>query len=124
MCTENPVDMENAVIALYGNYKVYFTLLTQLEKKSINPTMKDIIKPFENKDYNQIQLLVHSLKEACEFIWASRLYIVCYYILEHFECQQFDMMLEYYPSLVEATIEYKVYSRWLHAKNIGNKYVF
>ena len=60
--------------------------------------------------------LAHSLKGASGYVGASRLHYVCYFIQEHFVFNRFDKMLEYYPSLVEAAIEFKVYSRQIIAK--------
>jgi len=60
--------------------------------------------------------LAHSLKGASGYIGASRLHYACYFIQKHFVNGQKEKMLEYYPTLVEAAIEFKVYSRILMAR--------
>ena len=64
----------------------------------------------------------HSLKGASGYIGASRLHYVCYFIQEHFVYNRFDKMIEYYPSLVEAAIEFKLYSRKIIHKFKGEVY--
>ena len=44
------------------------------------------------------------------------------YIQNHFASDEFDKMLEYYPSLVEACIEFKVYSRKVIAQSREEEY--
>ena len=66
-----------------------------------------------------MKLLAHSLKGASAYIGAARLSYTCYYIQEHYVYERYDKMLEYYPSLIEATVEFKVHSRILLAKHKG-----
>jgi len=73
--------------------------------------MKEIGPAFEKKDYKQMKSLAHSLKGASAYIGASRLHYICYFIQEHFVSENYEQMLEYYPTLVEAAIEFKLYSR-------------
>lgn len=66
--------------------------------------------------------LAHSLKGASGYIGASRLHYVCYFIQEHFVFERNEKMLEYYPSLVEAAIEFKKYSRKIIAQFKGQNF--
>jgi HPt (histidine-containing phosphotransfer) domain-containing protein len=70
-----------------------------------------MIPAFEEKNYQKMKELAHSLKGASAYIGASRIHYCCYYIQEHFVYERYDKMLEYYPSLVEASIEFQKYSR-------------
>jgi len=40
---------------------------------------------------------------------------MCYFIEYHFNERNFEMVLEYYPCIVEAVIEFKIYSRKMFA---------
>ena len=66
-----------------------------------------------------MKTLAHSLKGATAYIGASRLHYVCYYIQEHYVYERYEKMIDYYPSLVEAAIEFKVQSRKIMAENKG-----
>ena len=91
-------------------------MLANLESMTLNSTMKDIVDKYDRRDYLEIKNLAHSLKGASGYVGASRLHYVCYFIQEHFVYNRFEKMLEYYPSLIEAAIEFKVYSRQILAK--------
>jgi HPt (histidine-containing phosphotransfer) domain-containing protein len=88
-------------------------MLENLEKLALNKTMKDMIPAYDNRNYQAMKDLAHSLKGASGYIGASRLHYACYFIQEHFVYNRHPQMLEYYPTLVEAAIEFKVYSRIL-----------
>lgn len=94
-------------------------MLGNLEAMTLNPTMKNIIEPYEQRKYQEMKDLAHSLKGASGYIGASRLHYVCYFIQEHFVFDRHEKMVEYYPSLVEAAIEFKVFSRRIIAKFKG-----
>ena len=81
--------------------------------------MKDIIPAYENQDHKAMKDLAHSLKGASAYIGASRLHYACYYIQEHFVYNRKDKMIEYYPTLVEAAVEFKIHWRQLVAKYEG-----
>jgi HPt (histidine-containing phosphotransfer) domain-containing protein len=55
-------------------------MLGNLEGMTLNPTMKNIIVPFEQKNFQEMKDLAHSLKGASGYIGASRLHYVCYFI--------------------------------------------
>ena len=119
MDTSSPIDIDLAIQGLGGEPQIFYMMLGNLENMTLNPTMKNIIVPYEEKNFQQMKDLAHSLKGASGYIGASRLHYVCYFIQEHFVFQRFEKMLEYYPSLVEAAIEFKVHSRKIIAKFKG-----
>lgn len=106
-----PIDAETAIQGLGGTDEIFYMMLENLEGMSLNQCMKDIIPVYDSKQYEQIKHFAHSLKGASAYIGASRLHYACYFIQHHFMEQNFEKMLEYYPSLVEAAIEFKTYSR-------------
>ena len=57
----------------------------------------------------------HSLKGASGYIGASHLHYACYFIQEHFHNDRFKEMMEYYPTLLEAAVEFRIYSRQILA---------
>lgn len=62
----------------------------------------------------------HQLKSPAGYIGASHLHYACYFIQEHHAYKSYKDMMEYYPTLVEAAVEFRIYSRILLAKNQGN----
>ena len=50
------------------------------------------------------------LKGASGYIGAGKIHYACFYICEAHNRSDFEEMLEYYPYLVEAVIEFKRYS--------------
>ena len=59
--------------------------------------------------------LAHKIKGGSGYIGAGRLYYACYFIQEHYVYKKHSLMLEYYPTLVEAAIEFRLESRKLIA---------
>jgi HPt (histidine-containing phosphotransfer) domain-containing protein len=119
MDTSSPIDIDLAIQGLGGEPQIFYMMLGNLEGMTLNPTMKNIIEPFEKRQYKEMKDLAHSLKGASGYIGASRLHYVCYFIQEHFVFERYEKMLEYYPSLVEAAIEFKIHSRKIIAKFKG-----
>ena len=61
----------------------------------------------------------HSLKGSSGYIGASHLHYACYFIQEHFMFERPALMMEYYPTLIEAAIEFRVFSRKIIAEYKG-----
>ena len=119
MDTSTPIDVDVAIVGLGGEPSIFYMMLANLENMTLKPTMKDIVKQYDDKQYKMMKDLAHSLKGASGYIGASRLHYACYFIQEHFVFERFDKMMEYYPSLIEAAIEFKIYSREIIAKYKG-----
>ena len=62
----------------------------------------------------------HSLKGSSGYIGASHIHYACYFIQEHFIFERFPQMMEYYPTLLEAAVEFRIYSRKLLAEFNSN----
>ena len=119
MDISSPIDIDLAIQGLGGEPQIFYMMLGNLESMTLNPTMKDIIVPYEQNKFLEMKDKAHSLKGASGYIGASRLHYVCYFIQEHFVFDRHDKMVEYYPSLVEAAIEFKIHSRKIIAKFKG-----
>ena len=87
---------------------------------TLNEHMKNIVEPYDNLKYQEVKNLAHGLKGASGYIGAGRLHYVCYFIQENFVYGNLEKEMEFYPSLVEAAIEFKTHSRMLIEKNKGN----
>ena len=116
MDTSTPIDIDVAVNGLGGEPQIFYMMLANLESMTLNEIMKKIVEMYDQRNYLEMKNHAHSLKGASGYVGASRLHYVCYFIQEHYVFNRYDKMLEYYPSLVEAAIEFKVYSRQIISK--------
>ena len=96
-------------------------MLGRLETMSLNSNMTAIAAAIEHKDWAQMKLKAHCLKGACGYVGASRLHYACYFLQEAHQRGQYNLMLEKYPRLVEAVIEFKRYSRRILAEHKGKQ---
>lgn len=63
-----------------------------------------------------------TLKDASAHVGASRIYFICYLIELEFNKGNYNNMMEYYPCLVEAAIEYKTKYRIIIAQHLGKPF--
>ena len=117
-----PIDVTTAIQGLGGESRMFYKMLESLEKMTLNETMLKITDAYDAKNYKVLKELAHALKGACAYIGASRLHYVCFFMQEHFIQERYEKVVDLYPSLVEAAIEYKVYSREILAKHKGENY--
>ena len=69
--------------------------------------------------------VAHKLKDASAYIGASKIHYACYYINYSYLTENYAAMVEYYPLLAEACIEYKRFSRkFLAAKQGKSALIF
>lgn len=97
-------------------------MLGRLESMSLQQGMKKIKDAMASNDYENMNCGAHTLKGSSGYVGASRIHYACYYIQEAFVSQQYDVMYERYPALVEAAIEFKRFSRKILA-GVGDKVV-
>lgn len=90
---------------------MFYMMLAKFEEMSLMDCLKNIANAVDNKDYEKMKSAAHSLKGASGYIGASRLHYSCYFIQDHFMNKRYSEMLEYYPTLLESAVEFKVYSR-------------
>ena len=64
----------------------------------------------------------HSLKGASGYIGAVNLHHACYCIQEQYMAGNYENMLDYYPMLIEASVEFRAAYRKLLAENEGRPY--
>ena len=111
------IDKEDAINRLGNNVEMFYMLLGNLENSSLNQTMEQMVTAYNDRDYPKMNGLAQTLKGASSYVGAGRMHYITYFIQKNFEMKNYDQMLEYYPSLVEAAIEFKVESRKLIAKH-------
>ena len=98
---------------------MFYMLLSKFESMTLSPTLRDIIKHFDQLNYTEVKNLAHTLKGTAGYIGASRLYYQCYYMQLHYCQGEYDIMMRYYPGLVEAAVDFKVACRELLAEKMS-----
>jgi HPt (histidine-containing phosphotransfer) domain-containing protein len=73
--------------------------------------MKRIAVSVTELNYEQIQKEVHSLKGTSGYAGAARVHYACYYIQEAHHAHRYLEMIDRYPQLVEAVVEFRRYMR-------------
>lgn len=109
--TETPIDLKKAVEILGGQKSIFFKMIAKIESSTLVPTLKDLAIAYDKKDYPQIKNKAHALKGATGYVGASRVHYCCWRIQELFTAENYEEMMEYYPSLIEYCLEFKVYAR-------------
>jgi HPt (histidine-containing phosphotransfer) domain-containing protein len=95
-------------------------MLAKFEEMSLISCMKGLATAVDGQDYLKMKEAAHSLKGASGYIGASHLHYACYFIQDHYMSQRYDQMMEYYPTVLEAAVEFRVYSRKLLADYNSN----
>ena len=62
------------------------------------------------------------MKGASGYIGASCLHYSCYHIQDQFMAGNFERMLDYYPLLIECSIDFKIESRKILAAHNGKSH--
>mmetsp|Transcript_14652 Transcript_14652/g.22712 ORF Transcript_14652/g.22712 Transcript_14652/m.22712 type:complete len:85 (+) Transcript_14652:156-410(+) len=78
---------------------------------------------FDNDDFDmEMQNAADSIRSGFIYIGASRAYYASLFIYEYSRADKIDRMKEYYPTFIEASIEFRTYSRKLLAEHNGGTY--
>ena len=81
---DTPIDIKRAIDRLGNEEKIFYKMLGKLENLSLTPTMTDIAKAINERDFNEYKTKVHGLKGASGYIGAENIHYSCYHIQEHF----------------------------------------
>ena len=92
---------------------MFFKLIVKFEAMTLKPNIFELNTHYDNKDYQHLKDAAHSIKGAAGYIGASRLYYQTYFMQYHYVNQNIEMMLQYYPGIIEAAIEFKIACREL-----------
>ena len=75
---------------------------------------------WDNMEHLKLKDLAHSLKGSSAYVGASRIHYACYFIQELYINNKYKEMVNHYPNLVEAAIEFRLYSRKILAERKDN----
>jgi len=114
-----PVDVNKAIEQSIGNRATFFKMLEKLESMTLLPNLKEISNAYDTSDYLTIKNKAHNLKGASGYIGAGPIHYCCYFIQDHFNNENYESQLAYYPCLIEAVLDYLHYSRKIIAENKG-----
>ena len=91
-------------------------MLSQIEKTHLKSSMIKINQAVIEENWPKMNNGTLSIKSACGYVGAGKIYYACYYIQKMFADSDFPGMAECYPLIVEASIEFKRYSRRIIAE--------
>lgn len=115
----HPIDVAKAIEQSSGQKSLFFKMLEKLEQMALHPNLKELAAQVEKGDYLQMKNKAHMLKGASGYVAAGPVHYCCYQIQDNYNQSNYDKMLAYYPSLVEAALDFKVYSRKIIAEHKG-----
>lgn len=106
-----PIDTKKAIEALGGEKTIFYSMLGKFETMSLLSTMEELRDAVNELDYSKIKNKAHSLKGASGYIGAAGIHYSCYHIQEQYLAENYDKMVQYYPTLIEQVIQFRLYSR-------------
>ena len=71
---DKPIDIKRAIERLGNEEKIFYKMLGKLEKLSLTPSMTDIAKAINERDFNEYKTKVHGLKGASGYIGAENIH--------------------------------------------------
>ena len=101
-----------------GNYSLLITFLERTEVMIIQK-MNRLAKALNESDWYKMKQCLHTIKAATGYVGAGRLHYVCYYIYDAYFQQNYQLMIDNYPLLIEIYIEFKRFSRKYLAEKKG-----
>ena len=99
-----------------SNNELFNKMLARFEENLAKAFMVKLEQCINNEDWTSMDQLLNSLKGASSLVGAGRIHYACYYILNAYKKRGFEGILNYYPLLVEAVIEFQIHSKKLLAK--------
>ena len=84
LSVDTPIDVPRAIELLGDQTKIFYNMLSKLEKLSLLPTLTDTAQAIDDRDFAKYKNKVHSLKGASGYVGASNLHYSCYHIQECF----------------------------------------
>lgn len=111
-----PIDTKKTIEGLGGEPIMFYTMLGKFEDLSLTKQMGECAKAVDDQDYLAMKNAAHSLKGSSGYVGASHLHYACYFIQEHYIFDRYEQMMEYYPTLIEAAVVFRIYSRKLLAE--------
>ena len=106
-----PIDISKATSLIGGNKKLYINMLSKIEVMSLSSQLNQIADAINNKDWPKMKMAAHTLKSTSGYVGAGKLHYSCYYVQSTWVAQDFVGMVNFYPLVVEASIEFKRFVR-------------
>lgn len=75
------------------------------------------------RNYEEVKESIHKLKSTGGYVGASHIHYACYFMQEYFLKDEYEKMMEYYPTLLEACATFRVCSRQIIATLRGEVYI-
>ena len=90
---------------------------------SLMSCLNQVSEGLNLEDWNKMKLGAHQLKGASGYVGAGRVHYVCYHIQKAFTKGEHQTMIDYYPLLIEYSIEFKRFSR-KYLSDLKSKLIF
>ena len=84
------IDKKHAIEALGNDVDMFYVMLGNLEKMTMNHVMEQMVAAIDERDYPKIKHLAHSLKGACSYVRAGRLYYITYFIQQNYTKKNYE----------------------------------
>ena len=84
--------------------------------------MTELVQHVKDNNYHEVKESIHKLKSTSGYVGASHIHYACYFMQDHFLKNEFQTMMEYYPTLIEACVTFRVFSRQKIAELNGTHY--
>lgn len=120
----NPIDEKKATEILCGNSNMFYMMLAKFEEMTFLQLMQQIAEAVDeaegyealpekerNERMKKIMEPAHQLKSPAGYIGAAHIHYACYFIQEGFIYERYQQILDYYPTLIEAGVTFRIVSR-------------
>ena len=116
-CIDTPIDMSYANENMGFPMPKFLDFLIKFEDTTMMSLLQQIKEAVEQRDFTTLKSVVHQMKGASSYIAASHIHYTCYFIQFHYEAKKYHRMLAYYPRLIEACVQYRIFYRELLNKH-------
>lgn len=79
----------------------------------------EISNLLQENQYNKLASKVEEIKGTAEYLGASRIFYQCHFMIQCCGQNRFPRALDYYQSLVEAIIEWRIFANKLYEQNMN-----
>lgn len=106
--TEVSIDVETGVRIIGGDTRMFYELISKLEKVTINPCMVSLCDSYNSKNAISFKEQAHKLKGAAGYVAVGLVFYACFQVQDNFNKEDFENMWTYYPRIVELVCEFIV----------------
>jgi len=110
------MDIQKALESLGGESNIYYNMLSKFEPMSLAPSIVEMAQAVNQLDFLKLKLKAHGLKASSAYVGAGHIHYCCYHMQDEYMQENFQKMLEYYPTLIEHVVYFKLYSRKIMAE--------